>query len=207
MVKKFENLLQNATFLLQSEQQISYSSTQYPNITIDSILARKQKDIVTTVSLLILVGIGYYYREGLSVLFNKEKMQTRTLSILEELNALPKIQSYLTYVFGFTIWEIFGMSTIPVETAAGIVFGWNGLFLSGSGKLLGAVLAFCIGRYGKLAKFVQKQLSKNSFLQLVEKSTDDNQLLPDLSEGQALQSHLVYSRERFSKPSARYTEA
>ncbi len=40
-----------------------------------------------------------------------------------------------------------------------------------------------------------------------EKSTDDNQLLPDLSEGQPLKNHLVYSRERFSKPSARYTEA
>ena len=131
--------------------------------------------ILKTIAVLVLTYLGYTYRTTLSSLFNKEQMQTKTLAILHDLNTLPKYQSYTSYVVGMAIWEMLGLSTIPVETAAGMVFGWIGFVLSGTAKLLGATMAFSVGRYGILAKYVQKQLlEKNTFIQLVEKSTKEH---------------------------------
>jgi uncharacterized membrane protein YdjX (TVP38/TMEM64 family) len=117
------------------------------------------------------------YREKWIGFFNKEQLQAKTLEILEELNAMPKAYSYSAYVSGMAFWELIGASTIPVETAAGMVFGWKGFLLSSSGKLLGAIIAFVIGRYGILANWIQDKLSTNWFLQLVRASTDENPLL------------------------------
>ena len=131
--------------------------------------------ILKTIAIIVVTYLGYTYRSTLSSLFNKEQMQTKTLAILNDLNTLPKYKSYTSYVLGMAIWEMLGLSTIPVETAAGMVFGWIGFVLSGTAKLLGATMAFSIGRYGILAKYVQKQLlEKNTFIQLVEKSTKEH---------------------------------
>lgn len=116
-------------------------------------------------------------REKWIGLFNKEKLQVKTLLILEELNAMPRHYSYPVYILGMAFWEVIGASTIPVETAAGMVFGWTGFYLSASGKLLGATIAFIIGRYGMFAEWIHEKLSSNSFLQLVRGSTDENPLL------------------------------
>eukprot|EP00534_Pseudo-nitzschia_fraudulenta_P000141 CAMPEP_0201128126 /NCGR_PEP_ID=MMETSP0850-20130426/32719_1 /ASSEMBLY_ACC=CAM_ASM_000622 /TAXON_ID=183588 /ORGANISM="Pseudo-nitzschia fraudulenta, Strain WWA7" /LENGTH=167 /DNA_ID=CAMNT_0047397203 /DNA_START=556 /DNA_END=1056 /DNA_ORIENTATION=+ len=74
------------------------------------------------------------------------------------------------------LWETLGMSTIPVETAAAMVFGWSGFYWSGIGKVLGACLAFGLGR-GALSTVVDKKLSSNTFLKLVQRSTEENPLL------------------------------
>jgi uncharacterized membrane protein YdjX (TVP38/TMEM64 family) len=45
------------------------------------------------------------------------------------------------------VWEMAGLSTIPVETAAGMVFGWKlGVLASVTGKITGASMAFALGR-------------------------------------------------------------
>jgi uncharacterized membrane protein YdjX (TVP38/TMEM64 family) len=136
----------------------------------------KAKVSVTTSAVLTVAWLGWVYRASLAKIFNKEKIQAKTLEILHNLDGLPKMQSYTTYALGMAIWEIGGMSTIPVETAAGMVFGWHGLLLSAGGKVLGAVIAFSLGRYGPLASWVQQKLKSNSFLQLVEESTGSNPL-------------------------------
>lgn len=136
----------------------------------------KVKIAVTTGVVLTVAWLGWVYRASLSQFFDKEKIQAKTLEILHNLDGLPKIQSYTTYALGMAIWEVGGMSTIPVETAAGMVFGWHGCLLSAGGKLLGAVTAFLLGRYGPLATWVQQKLKSNSFLQLVEESTGTNPL-------------------------------
>jgi uncharacterized membrane protein YdjX (TVP38/TMEM64 family) len=127
-----------------------------------------------TVTSLWLLWIS---RENWMGLFDKDKLQARTLGILHELNALPKYHSYTVYTIGMALWESLGLSTIPVETAAGMVFGWHGFLLSSVGKLLGALLAFCLARYGILAEWVQQRLSGNTFLQLVHESAESNPLL------------------------------
>lgn len=116
------------------------------------------------------------FREHWMGIFNKDKLQAKTLDTLHGLNALPKYHSFTVYVLGMAVWEALGLSTIPVETAAGMVFGWNGFFLSAGGKLLGAVLAFCLARYGIFADWIQRRLSGNSFLELVHDSAESNPL-------------------------------
>jgi uncharacterized membrane protein YdjX (TVP38/TMEM64 family) len=103
-------------------------------------------------------------------LFNKEKLLAKTLQILNHLDEQPKLISYTTYVLGMAAWEALGLSTIPVETASGMVFGWTGFMLSALGKFIGAILAFCLARYSSLATFIQKKLSTNEVLQLLEGS-------------------------------------
>jgi hypothetical protein len=106
--------------------------------------------------------------------FDKEKLQAYVLGALRSLqDDLPKAYSCSLYVIGMALWETLGLSTIPVETAAGMVFGWTGALLSGLGKLLGACLAFWLGKTA-LRDFVQRKLGDNSFLKLVKSSTTDN---------------------------------
>ncbi|OEU20024.1 hypothetical protein FRACYDRAFT_182177 [Fragilariopsis cylindrus CCMP1102] len=57
-----------------------------------------------------------------------------------------------------------------------MVFGWSGFYWSAIGKLLGACLAFGLGR-GALSTMVNTKLSSNTFLQLVQTSTEENPLL------------------------------
>jgi uncharacterized membrane protein YdjX (TVP38/TMEM64 family) len=109
-------------------------------------------------------------------LFDKEKLLAKTLEILNHLDEQPKAISYTTYVLGMAVWETVGLSTIPIETASGMVFGWTGFVLSAVGKLLGAIIAFCLARYSSLATFFQKQLATNEVLHLVEDSAASHPL-------------------------------
>jgi uncharacterized membrane protein YdjX (TVP38/TMEM64 family) len=59
------------------------------------------------------------------------------------------------------VWEFCGLTTIPVETAAAMVFGWTALAVSLAGKMLGALSAFCLGRFW-LADIVRAKLMNSS---------------------------------------------
>jgi len=127
------------------------------------------------VSSIILYGI-WNYRTTLKNIFDKQNLQDYTVETLQKLNDLPYIYSRLFYTISMAFWEALGMSTIPVETAAGMVFGWSGFYWSAIGKLLGACLAFGLGR-GALSTMVNNKLSSNTFLQLVQSSTEENPFL------------------------------
>lgn len=103
-------------------------------------------------------------------IFDKEAVLEKTLGVLHHLDEQPKVVSHTTYILGMTIWEALGLTTIPVETASGMVFGWAGFFLSSIGKLLGAILAFSLARYSPLASYIQGKLTTNEALQLIEDS-------------------------------------
>jgi len=126
-------------------------------------------------STVALYGL-FHTRSTWMGLFNKEKLQASVVQSLENLNNFPYLYSRSLYTISMALWETMGMSTIPVETAAGMVFGWSGFYWSGIGKLLGACLAFGLGR-GALSSVVEKKLSSNTFLNLVQTSTEDNPLL------------------------------
>eukprot|EP00536_Pseudo-nitzschia_multiseries_P019494 jgi/Psemu1/232589/e_gw1.5153.1.1 len=57
-----------------------------------------------------------------------------------------------------------------------MVFGRSAFYWSGIGKVLGACLAFGLGR-GALSAMVNEKLSSNKFLKLVQSSTDENPFL------------------------------
>ena len=138
--------------------------------------SKKAKASRTAVILMPTMALLWFSRDKWIGLFSKAKLESKTLEILNELNSMPKHYSYTIYTAGMALWETIGLSTIPIETAAGMVFGWTGLFLSGGGKLIGAMIAFLIGRYGILAQWIHDKFSENSFLQLVQDSTEKNPL-------------------------------
>lgn len=94
-------------------------------------------------------------------LMDRKRMQHIVLNILEGLNndnslANPK----LIYSGGVAIWTALGLSPIPLETAAGMVFGWRGFLFSAMGKLVGSALAFSAGRHSR--DWVQQKLDRSS---------------------------------------------
>lgn len=136
----------------------------------------KNKNLITLLTSAVVFYGLFHTRSTWMSLFNKEKLQASVVESLEKLNSFPYVYSRSIYAIFMALWETLGMSTIPVETAAGMVFGWSGFYWSGIGKLLGAWLAFGLGR-GALSSFVEEKLSKNSFLNLVQSSTEDNPVL------------------------------
>mmetsp|Transcript_117111 Transcript_117111/g.239576 ORF Transcript_117111/g.239576 Transcript_117111/m.239576 type:complete len:303 (-) Transcript_117111:253-1161(-) len=98
----------------------------------------------------------FHTRNAWIDLFNKEKLQASVVQTLENLNSYPYLLSRSIYIISMALWETLGMSTIPVETAAAMVFGWSGFYWSGIGKVLGACLAFGLGR-GALSTVVDKK--------------------------------------------------
>lgn len=134
------------------------------------------KKAVALVSTATVFYALWIYRASWMTFFNKEKLLAKTLEILHHLNQQPKAVSYTTYMLGMAVWEALGLSTIPVETASGMVFGWTGLYLSAVGKLLGAVAAFCLARHSFLAAFIQKKLSTNEVLKSLEDSAQAHPL-------------------------------
>ena len=138
----------------------------------------KKTTVILLAATITTVSLVYWrkYPPQWLELFNKKKLLDSTLKILNQLDEQPKAVSYTTYMLGMAIWETLGLSTIPIETASGMVFGWPGFVLSAVGKLLGAVLAFCLARHSSLASWIQKKLSTNEVLNLLEDSAASHPL-------------------------------
>jgi uncharacterized membrane protein YdjX (TVP38/TMEM64 family) len=113
-------------------------------------------------------------------LLNKDTIQRNTLNLLSRLqpedavaaNALIS-KPLLMYAGGMAVWELLGLSTIPVESAAGMVFGWKGGIYSAAGKFVGAITAFAIGRY-LIAEQVSEKFQNNELFQLVNAKPTGN---------------------------------
>lgn len=105
-----------------AEPASSTTTTTTASVSKEKWMYKNGKRVI--VSFGILYGI-WYYRTPLSSVFNKQKLQDYTLHTLQQLNDLPYLYSRLVYTIGMIVWECLGMSTIPVETAAGMVFGWS----------------------------------------------------------------------------------
>jgi uncharacterized membrane protein YdjX (TVP38/TMEM64 family) len=72
------------------------------------------------------------------------------------------------YALGLAVWDALGLNSVPVETAAGMAFGWSkGLLGSTLGKIMGGFLAFFLGRF-VISEWVHSQLKDNAVLKLVE---------------------------------------
>lgn len=129
------------------------------------------ENIITASLASTMLGIVVFKnREALKPLLDKHYIQQRTLVLLKDLER--QRHSLVIYVLGMACWELVGLSTIPVETAAGMVFGLRrGFLASGSGKLLGAFVAFGLGRY-LLAQPVRAKLERNPVWKTLDKSTE-----------------------------------
>jgi uncharacterized membrane protein YdjX (TVP38/TMEM64 family) len=121
-------------------------------------------------SILTLFGLStsYFVYTHRHQLFDKQFLQDKTLELLHDANQSPLGIFY--YSLGMAAWETIGLSTIPVETAAGMAFGWKrAIVASTAGKLLGAGTAFLLGRH-VLHHWVRTQLETNDNFRLIEAS-------------------------------------
>jgi uncharacterized membrane protein YdjX (TVP38/TMEM64 family) len=125
----------------------------------DDDKARRNKNMVlirTTILGVVAVAIAAYYRQSWTPYFNKQAIQDGTLSLLQKLRhgedaatatTTTPVRAMLLYGLGMCVWESLGLSTIPVETAAGMVFRFHEAAVASiAGKVLGATLAFLAGR-------------------------------------------------------------
>jgi uncharacterized membrane protein YdjX (TVP38/TMEM64 family) len=122
------------------------------------------------IAILTALGISssYLVYSHRQQLFDKHFLQDKTLELLQGAN--ENKFGILYYILGMAAWETIGLSTIPVETAAGIAFGMKrAVMASLTGKLLGAATAFLLGRY-VLQHWVRRQLETNDNFQLIEAS-------------------------------------
>jgi uncharacterized membrane protein YdjX (TVP38/TMEM64 family) len=126
-----------------------------------------------TVSLATALSIFLVYAvyQNRELLMNKERVQEETLKLLHRLNdgSGHPGRSLAMYSVGMALWELCSLSTIPVETAAGMVFGWRAAPFSVLGKLMGAGTAFALGRTW-LNRWATDRLAHNSVWKLVTTS-------------------------------------
>jgi uncharacterized membrane protein YdjX (TVP38/TMEM64 family) len=152
------------------------TTTDESNVQNDQSLQQKStkasKIRTTLLSLAVGIPIAFLAYQNRHQLFNKQYLQDKVLHTLQQLHSdQDPWRGILYYILGMTIWEALGLSTIPVETAAGMAFGSlpRSIVASLTGKILGASTAFCVGRY-VLQRHVRNYLKHNTQFQLLEQS-------------------------------------
>lgn len=130
----------------------------------------REKVIAGSSALVVISALLYRYREVLRPFLDKHYIQEHAFTFLKKLESQPG--SLLVYILAMAVWELLGLTTIPIETAAGMVFGFSrGVVASGTGKMLGAGIAFKLGR-SLMAEWVRMKLSQNPVWSVVDKSTE-----------------------------------
>lgn len=130
----------------------------------------REKVIAGSSALVVISALLYRYREVLRPFLDKHYIQEHAFTFLKKLESQPG--SLLVYILAMAVWELLGLTTIPIETAAGMVFGFSrGVVASGTGKMLGAGIAFKLGR-SLMAEWVRVKLSQNPVWSVVDKSTE-----------------------------------
>ena len=116
--------------------------------------------------------VAYGSREVLRPILDKQYILEHTLTLLRRLDeGHPSWNVSIFYISAImAVWEFLGLTTIPMEVAAGMVFGWRrGAVASGAGKILGAFGAFWVGR-NFLSGFVRTKLSQNPVWVTIDQS-------------------------------------
>lgn len=108
------------------------------------------RQALTAAATVATVLVAYHYRHAWTPFLDKQVIQDKTLSILQHLKSDDDTNAWLPlllYSAGLTAWEFLGLSTIPIETAAGHVFGFEmAVIASFAGKLAGASMCYALGQ-------------------------------------------------------------
>jgi hypothetical protein len=94
------------------------------------------KKIVTVA--LPLITVVFLYKQFNQFIPSIDELKSQLLVVLGGVNEKGFV-GVLYYILGFALYETAGFSTVPVETIAGMAFGFKkGALSSATGKLLGA---------------------------------------------------------------------
>ena len=99
-----------------------------------------------------------------------EAFKAKLLETLTDINENGGPRGLALYVTFLSLWAACGLTTIPVESSAGMAFGWRkGLILNAVGKMSGSLLAYGIGRIF-LEEAVVSKLEDNEIFGLVDQA-------------------------------------
>jgi uncharacterized membrane protein YdjX (TVP38/TMEM64 family) len=125
---------------------------------------QRQQRVIFATAAALTAAVAYSRRTLWLPFLDKQVIQTKTLELLKGLQQADgsvSMQSLAKYGSYMAVWEFFGLTTIPIETAAGMVFGWQAWAVSAMGKLVGATTAFLCGRF-VFADTVRAKLGSSS---------------------------------------------
>lgn len=113
-----------------------------------------------------MISTFYYVNRHAISAFDFKAFLSEKLDILSNLGT----PGLIIYVFAFMLWEVTMGITTPVETAAGMAFGFQrGIIVNAIGKISGAIIAFLLGRF-VLKDYVNSKLEGNEYMELVQHS-------------------------------------
>mmetsp|Transcript_32205 Transcript_32205/g.94797 ORF Transcript_32205/g.94797 Transcript_32205/m.94797 type:complete len:334 (-) Transcript_32205:1933-2934(-) len=98
-----------------------------------------------------------------------EAFKAKLLDTLTDVNKNGGPRGLGLYMVFLSLWAACGLTTLPVESSAGMAFGWRkGLLMNVMGKMSGSLLAYGIGRIFLEEYVVSSLEGKNEVFGLVE---------------------------------------
>jgi uncharacterized membrane protein YdjX (TVP38/TMEM64 family) len=129
----------------------------------------KTKKIGIAITMALLVTLITLNKDTISAFDFKGEL-AKQLDVLSSMGT----KGLVTFIFAFMTWELVVGVTTPIETAAGMAFGFKKAVLANAiGKTSGAILAFVLGRY-VLKDYVTQKLEGNEYMDLVKDSITKN---------------------------------
>jgi len=131
---------------------------------------------ITLIAVLLSIIHGERVKSYLSAVFDREKFRK---AIIQKLNNIASKgnKGLLLYTIGFIFWEVCGLPTSVVETAAGMAFGFHkGLLGSFVGKSCGSIVAFILGRT-LLSNVVGRKMEDSEPFGLIERGVARNPMM------------------------------
>ena len=156
----------------------SLSRTSSQEVSANNSKNRAVKIGATAVTIFAII-LSILHWDTLKSFFDKDKFRKAIIQRLNDI-ASKGNKGLLMYTFGFIFWEVCGLPTMVVETAAGMAFGFrHGLLGSFVGKTCGSMLAFTLGRT-LLSNIVGKKMKESSSFGLIERGVAKNPMLSAL---------------------------
>ena len=98
-----------------------------------------------------------------------EAFKAKLLDALTDVDENGGPRGLILYLVFLSLWAACGLTTLPVESSAGMAFGWSkGLLLNAMGKLSGSLLAYGVGRLFLEEYVVSTLEGKNEVFGLVQ---------------------------------------
>lgn len=164
---------ESRTFLNSSVSDLNVSGGSEEKFAYRSKGLKKVTGVLLVASLLVYRRSLLEAIKSLRSIIDMEKFKATLLEYMQEASKLGYV-GLVMYSFGLCLWNAAGLTTVPVETIAGMVFGVKkGTIFSFLGKWAGALLAFSIGRLFLYEK-VKEKAKENDILPLIEESIESN---------------------------------
>lgn len=151
------------------ESRMAIPTTNKASMDENNSLERRQKmksQVAVLSSFTVVISALIYINRQSIASFNFQEFLSEKLDILSDLGT----PGLVLYVLSLVIWEVTMGITTPVETAAGMAFGFKrGIVANAFGKISGAIIAFLLGR-NILKDYVTSKLENNEYMDLVQHS-------------------------------------